>query len=352
MSGTTGGNMSGTTDGNAGFALADGGIETALVDRLGQELPEFSAFVLLGTAPGRAALADYFRPFLELAERERLPLVLDTPTWRANPDWIRRLGRDPAELGRANASAVELVRDLARELAPSVPVRVNGCVGPRFDDDAAGERMSAAQAQAYHAPQVGALAAAGADSVTAVTMSDAPEAIGVVRAAADAGVPVSVSFTVGTDGRLPDGSTLETAIAVVDAATGGAAAGFLVNCAHPDEARAALDAGGPVPPASSAAPAAAAAAPTPAAPELAAARPAAPLRRLRGFRLNAARHGDDGPGDSPSEFAAAILALGSRLAADAEGETDDAPEQIVLGGCCGTDVPHIAAVATGLARSE
>ena len=293
------------------IALADGGIETALTDRLGQDLPEFAAFVLLETEPGRRALRDYYRPFLELAEASGAEIVLDTPTWRANPDWGRLLGYDGAALDRANADAVRLVREVAAEVAPSAEVTINGCVGPRFDDYVAAQRMSAEEAEAYHSPQVAALAAAGADRVTSVTTLDAAEAIGVVRAARSAGVPAAVSFTVGADGRLPDGSSLAEGIAAVDAATGGAAVGFLVNCAHPSEVARAFsgrDAG-------------------------------SALDRLIGFRLNAARRGEDGAGDSPEEFAEGVLGL-----------CELAPEARVLGGCCGTDAPHIAAIAAAEAE--
>lgn len=286
--------------------LADGGIETALIERLGQELPEFAAFVLLDTVPGRDALRAYYAPFIALAEERGLPLVLDTPTWRANPDWGARVGADAAALDRANADAVALVR----EAAPGDTV-VNGCVGPRFDDYVAGERMSAEDAERYHAPQVRALAEAGADRVTAVTMLDAAEAIGVVRAAQTARVPVAVSFAVGADGLLADGSTVAAGIAATDAATDAAAEGFLINCAHPAEVARGLAASGNAP----------------------------ELGRLIGLRLNAAEHGDEGAGDAPEAFASGVLALRAQ-----------APSVRVLGGCCGTDAPHIAALADAAAK--
>ena len=288
----------------AGVELADGGIETALIDRLGQELPDFAAFVLLDSEAGREALREYYRPFLALAAERGLPLVLDTPTWRANPDWSAALGRDAAGLERANADAVALVRTLVEQDAPSVDVTINGCIGPRFDEFIAGERMTAEEARDYHTAQVVALAEAGADRVTSVTTLDAAEGAGVVLAAQDARIPAAVSFTVGEDGRLFDGSDLADAIAEVDAATGGAAVGFLVNCAHPSEVRRGLEGG------------------------------SGGTDRIIGFRLNAARHGEEGPGDGPEEFASALAGLRAL-----------APHATVLGGCCGTDAPHIAAVA-------
>lgn len=292
--------------------LGDGGIETALESRLAQVLPEFAAFVLLDTAAGRDALREYYRPFIELAVGARVPLILDTPTWRANPDWIELVGgadagEPTAERVRTlNTDAVALVRDCVMRLAPDAAVEVNGVVGPRFDEFDEAQRMSAEVAERYHGPQVRALAEAGADRVTAVTTLDAAEGIGVVRAAVAARVPAVVSFIVGPTGLLADGSTLTDAIASVDEATEGAALGFAVNCAHPDEVAQGI---------------------TPDAPE---------TSRILGFRLNAARHGDDGPGDGPDTFAAALLRLARVV-----------PSAAVFGGCCGTDAPHIAAVLAG-----
>ncbi len=312
--------MTDTTHDKSRLTLADGGIETALEARLGQQLPDFAAFVLLENAAGREALREYYRPFVQLAADRGLRLVLDTPTWRANPDWGERVGADAAALAQANADAVALVREAANAIAvetegvPRFPdTLVNGCVGPRFDEFEAAQRMSAEQAQQYHAPQVAALAEAGADRVTAVTMLDAAEGIGVIRAAQAARVPVAVSFAVGADGRLADGSSIADGIAAADAATGSVAEGYLINCAHPREVAQGLRADAE----------------------------RAELARIIGFRLNAAEHGDDGPGDAPVEFAAGEAGL-----------RELAPNAVALGGCCGTDVPHIAALADHVAEAQ
>lgn len=302
------------------FSLADGGIETALTDRLGQELPEFAAFVLLDTQEGRQALRDYYTPFIEVAARSAAPLVLDTPTWRANPDWVKLLGYPLEEVDRINRDAVAILRSFVADSPHRGTVTVNGCVGPRFDDYVAEQRMSEAEAEAYHRPQIAAFAAAGADRVTSVTTVDAAEAIGVVRAAVAEGIPVAVSFTVGADGLLLDGSTLSAGIRSVDDATGGVAIGFLVNCAHPSEVEFALRGGRGEEPTAETAEA-----------ERSDRRV---LGRLIGFRLNATRHDDDGPGDAPEGFARQILALRAL-----------APASEIFGGCCGTDAPHIAEIA-------
>ncbi|MGK0715121.1 homocysteine S-methyltransferase family protein [Leucobacter sp. W1153] len=303
--------------------ITDGGIETSLTDRLGQDLPEFAAFVLLDTDEGRTALREYYRPFLEIAATTGTPLVLDTPTWRANPDWGAALGYDAAALARLNAEAVELTRGSAREFGSGATVQIGGCVGPRFDEYAGEQRMTVDEAEIYHAPQVRALAAAGVDRITAVTMLDAAEATGIVQAARALGVPAVASFTVGADGHLADGSTLDEAIRAVDLATGGYADGFFVNCAHPSEAARAIEESAGRHGVSSTG--------------VSDRQTRAAVDRLIGFRLNAAVHGDDGPGDSPEAFAEGVAGLRAL-----------APAAEIFGGCCGTDAPHIAALAAAL----
>jgi homocysteine S-methyltransferase len=292
--------------------LCDGGLETSLIFHQGIDLPDFAAFVLLEDETGRDALRDYFERYLDVAREHGLAIVLDTPTWRANPDWGARLGYDAAALDRLNREAVAF----ARELGDGEAVVVNGAVGPRGDGYVVGELMSAEEAERYHAPQLRAFAAAGADMATAVTMTYVEEAIGIVRAARAAGLPVAISFTVETDGRLPSGQPLRAAIEQVDAETDGAAAYFMVNCAHPTHFAHVLAEDGPW------------------------------RERIRGIRANASRMShaeldeaeelDDG---DPAELGEQYRELRERL-----------PALTVVGGCCGTDDRHIAAIAVALRR--
>jgi homocysteine S-methyltransferase len=295
--------------------LTDGGLETTLLFHEGIDLPDFAAFPLLDTPEGRDALRRYFEPFLDVARRHGAAFQLDTPTWRASPDWGERLGYDSAALDRINRDAVAFARELAQTSAPDLTVRVNGAIGPRGDGYVVDERMTAEEAHAYHEPQVRAFAAAGADMVSAITMTYPAEAIGIVRAAVAAGLPAIVSFTTETDGRLPDGTPLGEAIEAVDDATDGAPESFMLNCAHPTHFAGVLHDGG------------------------------AWRERIRGLRANASAlsHAElDAaeeldPGD-PDDLAARYVAL-----------REDLPRLTILGGCCGTDQRHITAIAAAVA---
>jgi S-methylmethionine-dependent homocysteine/selenocysteine methylase len=312
-----------TTD----LILGDGGIETDLIFHHGQDLPHFAAFVLLDTEEGRERLRAYYRPYLDLARESGAGLVLETPTWRAGPAWFAALGRPSSDLGPVNRAAVRLLRDLCQE-QPGVDVIVSGCLGPRDDGYVAATTMDERAAQDYHRPQVEALHAAGADRVTAMTVAYPAEAVGVVRAAQAAGIESVISFTVETDGRLPDGTSLPQAIQVVDDATERAAAFFMVNCAHPSHVALALDP-----------PARGASMRPDAAPDHADDRTW--WSRVQGVRANASTRShaeldaaEDLDEGDPATFGRDMARLHEQV-----------PSLRVLGGCCGTDERHIRAVA-------
>jgi S-methylmethionine-dependent homocysteine/selenocysteine methylase len=288
----------------------DGGMETTLIFHEGLELPAFASFVLLADADGRAALRNYFEPYLALAREHGVGLVLDAPTWRANPDWGTELGYSPEALADANRAGVELIEEIRTETAGRPRIVISGCVGPRGDGYLATDLMTATEAERYHAPQVEVFARTTADLVSALTMTYADEAIGIVRAAHAAGLPVVVSFTVETDGRLPSGQPLGEAVEQVDRETRDGPAYFMINCAHPTHFAAVLAEGGDW------------------------------RGRIRGVRANSSKKShaeldeaeelDEG---DPTELAEAYGTMRAFL-----------PNLTVLGGCCGTDHRHIARI--------
>lgn len=292
-----------------GTFIGDGGMETLLVFREGLELPHFAAFVLLDSTEGRRWLKAYYADFLTIARRYRVGAVIDAATWRANPDWGAKLGYDAAALRRVNAASIALIAELRKEWeTPQTPVVASGVVGPRGDAYVA-SAMEAAEAEAYHGPQIAAFAAAGADMVTAYTLSGVGEAIGIARAARGADLPCALSFTVETDGRLSGGESLREAVERVDSETGGAPAYFMVNCAHPAHFGPALEHG-------------------------------TWLSRLRGLKANSSMKSHAELDGSASLDSGDPKDLGRRYA-DLRRRL---PALAVLGGCCGTDCRHVEAI--------
>jgi len=214
--------------------MTDGGLETILIFHDGIDLPAFASFDLLKSDAGMQRLRDYYCLYVEMAYEHGLGLVLEAPTWRANADWGATLGYDAASLARANRRAIGMlleVRDVHETC--DTPIVVSGCLGPRGDGYRVDARMSAEQARRYHAAQIDTFADTDADMVAAFTMNYVEEAVGIALAAKDADMPVAVSFTVETDGRLPSGDALGEAILRTDQATDAYPVYYMINCAHP-----------------------------------------------------------------------------------------------------------------------
>jgi S-methylmethionine-dependent homocysteine/selenocysteine methylase len=131
--------------------LTDAGLETCMVFKDGLDLPCFASFVLLDDPHGFDCLKAYYRGFLELAAEQNAGFVLDTPSWRANPDWGDAVGYDRVALGAANRRAVELIAALRSESGIADQVVLNLVIGPRGDGYRADALMSAAEARDYHA---------------------------------------------------------------------------------------------------------------------------------------------------------------------------------------------------------
>jgi homocysteine S-methyltransferase len=297
--------------------LTDGGLETTLVFHNGIDLPHFAAFDLLQTPEGRATLRDYFLPYIETARKAGLGFILESPTWRANPDWAAKLGYSREALAAVNREAIALMAELRFDFETvEMPMVISGNIGPRGDGYVAGAEMTPEAAAAYHGEQIAVFADGDADMVAAFTMTNVNEAHGVVMAAQRHRIPVAIAFTVETDGRLPSGATLQEAIETIDAATGQGPAYYMINCAHPTHFDGVLASG------------------------------ASWTKRIRGIRANASKRSHAELDCAPDLDAGDPAELG--------GQYRDLlrafPQMRVFGGCCGTDhrhVAHICASCTG-----
>lgn len=224
--------------------LTDGGMETWLFFQQGFEAPEFAAITLMDEERAKAALRSYFDEFLALACAAGTGFVLDTNTWRGCLAWADKLGMGRDDLLEMSWTAANFAKGIRAQWLDRVPdILVNGVIGPAGDGYSSAGAPTAREAQRLHAPQIGALASAGVDMFSAITMTNVAEAIGIARAVADHDLPVVISFTVETDGRLPSGDLLGEAIEAVDAACGKSPAYYMINCAHPDHIRTALAGG-------------------------------------------------------------------------------------------------------------
>jgi S-methylmethionine-dependent homocysteine/selenocysteine methylase len=295
---------------SGGLFLTDGGLETTLVFHEAIDLPAFAAFVLLENEDGCETLRKYYRRYANIARDHNVGFILESITWRASRDWGRELGYSSEQITGFNRKSIELLQDIRREYEGAIPYMViSGCIGPRGDGYSANISMTALEAEAYHRTQIATFRETETDVVTAFTIPYVAEGIGIALAARSEEMPVVISFTVETDGRLPSGEMLKDAIEQVDAATDNTPAYYMINCAHPTHFIDVLEVG--------------------------------PwTRRIRAVRANASTKShaeldeatelDEG---NPEELASRYLDLVGSL-----------QNLNVLGGCCGTDHRHVAEI--------
>ena len=297
---------------DGGLFITDGGLETTLIFHRGLDLPAFAAFDLLKDDEGTEQLRRYYTPYAVLARERGAGLILESPTWRANPDWAAEIGYSLDELDAFNRKAIGLLEEIREEHASELQIVISGCVGPQGDGYSPETMLTPEEAHRYHSTQIETFADTAADMVTAITMTYPEEAIGVTRAAVDNGLPVVISFTLETDGRLPTGQALGGAIQQVDDDTQAGPAYYMINCAHPTHFEDVLEQGAPW------------------------------VDRIRGLRANASTKShaeldeatelDEG---DPADLGERHAALRTRL-----------PRVNVLGGCCGTDERHVTSICT------
>ncbi|WP_135504117.1 homocysteine S-methyltransferase family protein [Roseovarius aestuariivivens] len=294
------------------FYLTEGGTETDVLYNYGFELPEFAMFPLLDDPEADKVIRDLYRRYFDVAEKHQTGMLVLGHDYRASPDWGAKLGYTPEGLAEMERRTIGFLEDLRREYEGRVSdVYIAGCVGPRGDAYGTGGGITESEAEDYHAVQLSTLKSTSADMAISLTLNNIPEAIGIVRAAAAIGIPIGISLTLTTEGRLRSGPSLREAIEEIDEKTNGAAAWFGTNCAHPLEFATALADDGPW------------------------------LDRLRYIRPNAVQmdqialcklgHLEDG---DPVELGRQMGDVARRF-----------PRADILGGCCGTDERHLGEIA-------
>ncbi len=303
------------TDTGAIF-LTEGGAETEIMYRHGFELPEFAMFPLLENPKAVVAMRQVMSDMLDVAAEFGLSFMLTGLDYRASPDWGAKLGYSPAGLAEANIASIEFLREIAKPYAGQIPqLLIGGCIGPRGDAYGLNTEITAESAEDYHSVQLETLKAANVDFACAATFNNISEAVGVSRAAARIGVPLTVSLTLDSSHRLRSGPTLAEAIPEIDRQAGDAAPDYyLLNCSHPLEYEPALTEGNWI-------------------------------NRLRGVRPNASKmekialcklgHIEDG---NPVELGQQLGDLRARY-----------PHMDIFGGCCGTGHVHLREIARALA---
>ena len=300
--------------------LTNAGTETYLCFQQGFDLREFCAFVIHEDDSEWAKLVqNYLSPIFKIASENGYGLMLDTLVWRAQPDFLKKLGRPERDLEFINKRAVQITRKTVEQWRKSnnydqdsFPVLIVADTGPKGDGyqiDAT--PITADEAYAYHRAQLEALADEDIDLVTALTMTTVQESIGMVKVASDLNLPIIVSPTVETNGKLPDETPLGDFIQQVDEATNSTPLFYMVNCAHPTHLMSTL--------------------------ENALENNERWLSRFRGFRANASIKSHEELDNSTELDRGDLKQLGEQMK-----NMQVKFNLYIIGGCCGTDHEHLA----------
>lgn len=294
------------------FYLTEGGQETEIQYRHGHDLPEFAMYPLLESAAAMADLRAMYCRVLDVAAEYGFVAMITGLDYRGSPDWGGKLGYSRDGLADAIERSIEFLRDVARPYRDQgVKILIGGQVGPRGDAYELNRTITADEAEDYHGFQLEVHKRVNVDFAWAATFNNIPEAVGVARAAARIGLPLTISFTLDSNHRLKSGPSLREAIEAVDAQTGGDRPDFYgINCSHPIEFEPALETG-------------------------------SWIERVRSVRPNASAkdkidlcqigHIEEG---DPFDLGRRIGNLAQRY-----------PHIDIFGGCCGTWAPHLEQIA-------
>ena len=119
------------------------------------------------------SLRAYFDRYVPLAVDRGVGFILESPTWRANPEWGAKIGFDRHRLAEVNSASIDLMHEIRAAYATErTPLVISGCVGPRGDGYAPGPLMSPGEAEVYHGWQISLFRDCGCDFVSAITMTN------------------------------------------------------------------------------------------------------------------------------------------------------------------------------------
>jgi S-methylmethionine-dependent homocysteine/selenocysteine methylase len=264
--------------------------------------PRLENALLMYTQTTSNVLATVYNGFIGVAAKAKVPILITTPTWRAN-----RLRLTEAHIGQdVNGDAVRFLKEIRAQWPEARDrIAVGGLVGCRNDSYRPEQGLSLNDAMDFHAWQVDRLAAAGADFLMAATMPALPEAAGMARAMESTGLPYIISFVIDRRGLILDGTPLAVAFDAIDAACQRPPLGFMINCAYPSFLNAASQ-------------------------------PDAVMRRLVGYQANASSRdhaeldgADELQADDLEDWGRQMIALNRVYGIK------------ILGGCCGTGRDHL-----------
>ncbi len=180
---------------------------------------------------GRKILEEIYSDYIKLGLDRNMPVIILTPTWRANSE---RTKNSPFANKNINGDAFDFLNAIRNKfISNKENIFIGGLMGVKGDSYKPEEALNTEEAYLFHLWQAKRLADAGADFLIASTVPSIKEAAGISKAMAEQNTPYIISFVVRPSGNLLDGTSLDEAINIIDAAIEPNPLAFMVNCVHP-----------------------------------------------------------------------------------------------------------------------
>ena len=177
-----------------------------------------------------AALSEIYRQYLDIGLKYNLPLLISTPTWRANRERIKKAGYEKSDVNGDNFRFFDRMRKSYGEYADKIVIC--GLLSCRGDAYNPSEALTSKDAHEFHSWQADRLAEAGVDFLLAATLPALSEATGLAKALAATGKSYIISFVLRPEGTLLDGTPLKDAIFIIDSDVHPKPIAYMANCTH------------------------------------------------------------------------------------------------------------------------
>ncbi len=279
--------------------------------------PQIAHSAMVYGKKGREILRKIYSGYLDVGKKYNCPVISLAPTWRANPERIKKsiFKNKKKEINKDCVDFLNEIRNSYSGYSSSIFIGgMMACKGNAYDPK---EALSENAAKSFHQEQAGYLAESKIDFIKAATLPALSEALGIAAAISTYNVPYVLSFVINRDAALLDGTPIHKAIEIIDSETDVNPLFYMVNCVHPTIFEEAISMESKI------------------FPDI--------LNRIVGFQANSSLKS---PAEldnlsfpdtiQPGEFADLMISIHKKFGIK------------ILGGCCGTDDSHINALARKL----
>ncbi len=124
----------------------------------------------------KQVMADIYRSYITIAAKANLPILMYTPTWKANKERVEASEYDNA----INRNACQFIQEIRDEFpAFKKQIKIGGLLGCKNDCYSPQEAISENEAEKFHTWQINELVKGGVDFIVAETLPALSEAIGI-----------------------------------------------------------------------------------------------------------------------------------------------------------------------------